>query len=179
MHKTFTFLRALNVGGRNVKMDALRAHFEDMGFTGVESFIASGNIIFDSNAAGRQALEKQIEEGLLKALGYPVDTFVRTAEEVARIAEAKPFPGMDQIADSYQLYVAFTHQAPASQARENLMAHTSDIDSFAIDGSEIYWLCTETQSKSDFSGARLEKAIGAPATMRNIRTIQRLYKKYQ
>ena len=42
------FLRAINVGGHNVKMDRLRELFEALGLSNVETFIASGNVIFDS-----------------------------------------------------------------------------------------------------------------------------------
>ena len=67
------FLRAINVGGHTVKMDALRRHFEDMGAANVETFIASGNVIFDSaDAADR--LERRLEAGLEKALKFPVGT---------------------------------------------------------------------------------------------------------
>ena len=61
MTKFIAFLRAINVGGRNVKMDALRQIFVEMGFAHVETFIASGNVIFDTDVVGRKALEQQIE----------------------------------------------------------------------------------------------------------------------
>src|SRR5690606_25392659 len=64
-------LRAINVGGRTVKMDALRTICEEMGLTKVETFIASGNVIFESRA-GAAVLEKKIEAHLRKVLGYEV-----------------------------------------------------------------------------------------------------------
>jgi hypothetical protein len=88
------FLRAINVGGRIVKMDRLRALFSDMGFTGVETFIASGNVIFESRA-GAAALEKRIQQQLERALGYAVVTFVRSPAEVARVARLEPFSKAD------------------------------------------------------------------------------------
>ena len=56
MHKYIAFLRAINVGGRIVKMDALRKIFSDMGFTSVETFIASGNVIFEASESDLQAM---------------------------------------------------------------------------------------------------------------------------
>ena len=85
------FLRAINVGGNNiVKMDRLRKFFEGEGFTNVETFIASGNVIFDG--AGRTGgLERAIEAMLKNALGYEVSTFVRTDAELRALAAHDAF----------------------------------------------------------------------------------------
>ena len=86
MTRYVAFLRGLNVGGHTVKMDALRKHFEDLGFENVSTFIASGNVIFETKDAKPAALEKKIEQALERALGYEVATFLRTDKEVAQIA---------------------------------------------------------------------------------------------
>jgi len=52
MPRCVAFLRAINVGGRTVKMDYLRSLFEDLGFADVETFIASGNVVFESKVKG-------------------------------------------------------------------------------------------------------------------------------
>ncbi|HYD85152.1 MAG TPA: DUF1697 domain-containing protein, partial [Opitutus sp.] len=79
------FLAGINLGNRRLKMDALRAHFEALKFRNVATFIASGNVIFDSSARDAAKLETQIERHLAKTLGYEVATFLRTREEVAAI----------------------------------------------------------------------------------------------
>ena len=61
MSRYLAFLRAINVGGHTVKMDALRHIFESLGFTSVETFIASGNVIFEAGQQDPAALEKAIE----------------------------------------------------------------------------------------------------------------------
>ena len=73
--KYVAFLRAINVGGHTVKMDHLRNLFESMGFANVETFIASGNVIFDSKTKSTAALEMEIENQLQAALGYEVRRF--------------------------------------------------------------------------------------------------------
>ena len=60
-----------------MKMEALAAHFVDLGFSKVRTFIASGNVIFDSPLK-TAALESRIEQHLLSKLGYEVETFVRS-----------------------------------------------------------------------------------------------------
>src|SRR2546426_4439388 len=91
MPKYVAFLRAINVGGHTVKMDHLRLLFEALGFSNVETFIASGNVIFDSKSKNTKALEEKIEGCLYETLGYPVSTFIRSTVEVATIANYKPF----------------------------------------------------------------------------------------
>jgi Protein of unknown function (DUF1697) len=78
MPRFVAFLRAINVGGRNVTMAALRAQFEALGFSNVETFIASGNVIFEAASRDSAALHRKIEAHLAKSLGHEVSTFVRT-----------------------------------------------------------------------------------------------------
>src|SRR4051794_680361 len=105
MTRYIAFLRAINVGGRVVKMDRLRAAFEVMGFANVSSFIASGNIVFDAADEDPVALERQIEDRLRQTLGYEVATFLRTASELAAIAAHRPFPDREHQSDGHSLYV--------------------------------------------------------------------------
>ncbi|MBK9943158.1 MAG: DUF1697 domain-containing protein [Kouleothrix sp.] len=86
------FLRAINVGGHTIKMDQLRALVEQLGYTNVATYIASGNVMFDAPDDDAPALEAQIERHLHAALGYEVTTFLRTAGELAAVAAYTPFP---------------------------------------------------------------------------------------
>ena len=91
MPRYVAFLRAINVGGHVVKMADLRKIFESIGFSAVETFIASGNVIFESQARKTSALENKIEDQLKAALGYQVGTFLRSIPELAEIIEKNPF----------------------------------------------------------------------------------------
>ncbi|MDQ3930105.1 MAG: DUF1697 domain-containing protein [Chloroflexota bacterium] len=177
MPRLFAFLRAINVGGHTVKMDHLRGLFEELGFSKVETFIASGNVIFESDESGTQALESRIEDHLQAALGYEVATFIRTEAELADIAQYQPFP-VEQADTGGSLYIAFLKATTTTQAQHDLMAFRTDIDDFHVHGREVYWLCRTSLSQSTFSGARLEKTLGMPATLRNVTTVQKLAAKY-
>jgi uncharacterized protein (DUF1697 family) len=87
MPRFIAFLRAINVGGHTVKMDGLRRIFESLGFSSVETFIASGNVIFETRRKNASALERKIASALDNALEYEVATFLRTDEEVVAIAQ--------------------------------------------------------------------------------------------
>ena len=92
MFRFIAFLRAINVGrGRTVKMQSLRQVFESLGFFRVATFIASGNVIFETKTRDTKTLEKKIEERLREVLGYEVPTFIRREAELVKIANYQPF----------------------------------------------------------------------------------------
>jgi uncharacterized protein (DUF1697 family) len=176
--KYVAFLRAINVGGHTVKMDHLRELFASLGFSNVETFIASGNVIFDSAARNTAALEKKIEAFLLKMLGYEVATFIRTPGELAAVAQYKPFTDSELNAEGNTLYIGFLPRSPTDSAVEKLLASKTDGDDFHLQGREVYWLIRTSFSESKFSGARLEKTLGMAGTLRNSTTVRKLAAKY-
>lgn len=178
MPKYFAFLRAINVGGHTVKMDHLRSLFEGLGFSNVETFIASGNVIFDSSAKSSKSLEKKIETTLAKALGYEVLTFVRSVDELMEIAAYQPFAPADINAAGHTVYVGFMADSPSEAAKQKLLSLATEVDEFQLNGREVYWLSRTKFSDSTISGAVLEKTLVLPATLRNSNTIRRLAAKY-
>jgi Uncharacterized protein conserved in bacteria len=106
MPRHIAFLRAINVGGHVVKMDRLRQIFESIGLASVETFIASGNVIFESRA-GAPTLERKIETALRETLGYEVRTFLRSAAELLEVSRYRPFPEAQLGAEGSSLYVSF------------------------------------------------------------------------
>ena len=177
MPRHIAFLRAINVGGHVVKMDALRELFEHIGHSGVETFIASGNVIFESASRNAGALERVIEAKLKEALGYEVATFIRSPAELARIGRCRPFPGAKSSNDGV-LYVGFLSAKPAADAIRRLRSFESDVDELRVRGRELYWRLRGNFRDSKLSGARLEKVLGVKATVRNITTVSKLAAKY-
>src|SRR5262245_17303086 len=117
MQRYFAFLRAINVGGHTVKMDQLRTLFQALGYANVATYIASGNVIFETPATSTPALEAQIERHLKEALGYEVTTFIRTAGELAAVAHYEPFPSTD-LNNVHGLYVSFLKAPLGDEARQ-------------------------------------------------------------
>ena len=175
MPRYVAFLRAINVGGHIVKMQRLKQLFQQAGFDDVETFIASGNVVFRSRVKNVTALEEKIEQLLQKELGYEVKTFVRTDAELADIAATG---AADATADDTTLYVGFLKAAPAGENQQKLLAAETTIDHFAIVGRELYWRCRGPSHESTFSGAKLEKTLAMATTLRNANTVRRLTAKY-
>lgn len=173
MPRYIAFLRAINVGGHTVKMERLRQIFSALGFTGVESFIASGNVSFETEMKPDRILEQQIENSLREALGYDVATFVRTEAELLAIVNYQAFP-QPAIDTAGAFNIAFLHEALEAEAQKKLMALKTASDDFHAHEREIYWLCRTKQSESTFSNAVLEKTIRKKATLRGVNTLKRM-----
>jgi uncharacterized protein (DUF1697 family) len=171
------FLRAINVGGHTVKMDRLRALFEEIGLVNVETFIASGNVIFESNE-DESTLQQRISDHLHAALGYQAEAFLRTTAELAEIAARQPFPETEFTENGATLHIAFMPAAPSAAAREAVMALRGEKDDFHTAGRELYWLIRGKMTDSNLKGPELGKALGASTTVRNVNTVRRLVAKY-
>ena len=176
MPRNVAFLRAINVGGHVVKMDALRAHFVALGFADAETFIASGNVIFSSRA-GAKAAARKIEARLLAALGYEVRTFVRTGAEVAAASRLRPWPEA-RITSAGAFCIGFL-DAPLTAAQRTVVhSFATDDDAFHVNGADVYWLCRSRQSDSAFDYAKFERHLKTRASFRGMNTITRLVSKY-
>lgn len=168
------FLRAINVGGHTVKMDALRALFAAMGFEDARTLIASGNVLFSSTSRSAAAVEATIERHLAEALGYEVLTFVRSCAELAAIAETLPFGAEHPSNRGGTLLVTLHKTPPTAEATRRLLAHATADDAFHVQGRESYWGGGARMSDSPFFKVGVERALGMPGTGRNVNTVRKL-----
>jgi uncharacterized protein (DUF1697 family) len=178
MPKYVAFLRAINVGSHTVKMDQLRKLFEAMGFSKVETVIASGNVVFESSSKSATSLAAKIEKHLQSALGYEVATFIRTPAQVQEIAAYRPFPDPELNDSNHILYVGFLATRPTKEATRKIESLSSKIEDYHVNDREVYWLRRPELGESRFSGAQLEKALRMKATLRNCTTVRRIAAKY-
>ena len=169
------FLRGMNLGGRRIKNEDLRAEFERLGFVAVATFRASGNVIFDAGAAGASAaaLSERIESGIGEALGYEVPVFLRSAAEVAAIAAQRPFASRLLGASKGKLQVLLLARQPAAAARAKVLELADDEDRLALAGRELYWLPSGGVSESELDLKAIDAALDK-GTMRTMGTIEQI-----
>lgn len=171
--KHLAFLRAINVGGnRIIKMTDLKKSFEDLGFKNVKTYIQTGNVFFDSNE-NSSSLEKKIEAKLLKDYGFEVTTFVRTIDEIKKIAEAEPFKDKAN-GTTIQTYVSFLPEEPTGEQKKLVENLSGEIDKFKIIGRELYILIYKDKGKSAFTNNFTDKYLKMSSTNRNMKTIYKL-----
>ena len=170
MARRIAFLRAINVGGHVVKMDHLRTLFTSFGFESVETFIASGNVVFDSKATSTTKVEDHIESGLLAELGYEVVTMVRSPKELAEVVAHRPFALDTSV-------VGFLKQPPSAGAVKEALAWDIGDEEIAIRGKELYWRHGGMMSQSALGKIKIERTLG-PLTMRNLSTVAKIAAKH-
>jgi uncharacterized protein (DUF1697 family) len=149
------FLRGMNLGGRRIKNEDLRRHFEEMGLEDVATFRASGNVIFSTSRREAEGkLAGRVEAELDERLGYDVLVFLRSAEEVAAIAAHEPFDEKAVAKSKGKLQISLLKEKPSATARKKVLELAGDEDQLAIEGRELYWLP---------SGGLLESALDLKA----------------
>lgn len=171
--RSVAFLRGINVGGHRVTKDELIAVFDELGFTEISTFLASGNVLFchDGSASG-----EPIAEALKAALGYGVPTTLRSATEIAAIADDMPFSPADIGASTGKPQVMLLFAEPTEAARSEVMTLATSDDLLAFSKTELYWLPSLGVSGTDLDLKRIEKLVG-PTTTRTTNTISRLLPK--
>ncbi|GIP33748.1 DUF1697 domain-containing protein [Paenibacillus sp. J2TS4] len=170
-------LRGINVGGKNkIKMADLRKTLESLGLARVQTYIQSGNILFESDeeeATLRQRIEQEIE----KVFGLSIAVIIRTSAELNNIVESRPFSDK-QIAEAEassegeSLYVSMLLEEPHMERIEQLRAYDFKEDQFHVAGRDIYLLFHQSIRHSKLA-AQVDK-LGVPTTTRNWKTISKL-----
>jgi len=170
-------LRGVNVGGKNkIKMARLRHTLEAMGISRVQTYIQSGNILFESNGE-EEPLQKQIEKIIEKEFGFVVSVVLRTATELEKIIWNCPFPEKDMYeaktsAIGESLYVALMPESLSQKSIERLSRYKIEQETYQIEGREIYLLFHHSIRNSKL-GSNLQK-LGIPVTIRNWKTLNKL-----
>lgn len=172
MPKYIAFLRAINVGGRMVKMDALKEYLAMPGIKNITTYIQSGNLAFDATEKDKQVLEKKIEAKLLKALGYEVKTFIITIPELELVVKQTPFPNHPE--DMAQ-HVSFLSEVPKEELAQQLLSLQTESEQFRFIGSVAYILVKKgAYGETKFSNTFLEKKLKLHATTRNWATVNKM-----
>src|SRR5680860_1199194 len=165
------FLRAVNVGKRQVKMAALRDELAGNQFSDVETFIASGNVKLTSQLRSTTKVEQVLEAALEAWLGFDVPTMVRTPQQLTQAFEAgtsltPPLPGQPRH------YLAFLRNEPATAAAKELEAWDKDGERALVVGREVHlWLSSATPK---LTNTRMERILGTVGTARDWKTVTRL-----
>jgi len=164
------FLRGVNVGGhRVVKMERLRALFEELGFGDVRTYIQSGNVFFDTKPTPRVTLERKIAKHLEAKLGFDVTVFVRTVAEVEELVARDPFAGMEPTADS-RLFVMFYAEPLPPGLVLPMVSPKGDVELVGHTEREAFLVLHQRPGRPANPGGFLEKISPQPTTGRFFHT---------
>lgn len=177
MNRYVAFLRGMNLGGRRIKNEELRAHFEALGCEEVVTFRASGNVIFASDGEPSAKLTARLEDGLADSLGYDVPVFLRSSKELLAIAAHEPFDPQHVDASKGKLQIALLTKKPSAAAVKKTSAMSTEADRLAVEGRELYWLPDGGLSDSELDLKALAAVLG-PTTIRTKGTIDQIAAKH-
>jgi uncharacterized protein (DUF1697 family) len=169
-------LRAVNVGGRSLKMDELREILRRLGFIEPRTLLQSGNAVFGVAAGSRlqcAGVESQIEEALQKRLALQADVFVRSAGEWDEVIAANPFPERAE-ADPAHLVVMTLRDAPAAAAVKALQSSIKGRETLRARDRHLYIVYPDGQGTSKLTGNVIERALTTRGTARNWNTVMKL-----
>ncbi len=159
-------------------MPELRRVFESLGFSNVETVIASGNVVFEASQGSVRKLEQAIERHLAQSLGYEVVTFLRTIPELAEVAAQEQFDLSKEAADAV-VYVIFLRNRPTEMVEQAFRALDTDNDETRVGKREVYWLRRARSKDSEAFGVKIGRLLGVETTVRNMNTVQRIVEKYR
>ena len=163
MARYVALLRAINVGGTGkLPMSDLRAICEEAGFAHVQTYIASGNVVFESEASAAK-VKSTLEKRLQAYAGKPMGVVVRTAAEMAAVVKANPFPK----AAPNRAVAIFLDQAPPADALKHAVGVKDE--KMRLGEREIF-----VHYGSGIGTSKLRIPAAKTGTMRNMNTIAKL-----
>jgi len=156
-------LRAVNVGGTGkLSMTDLKALCVELGFGRVETYIASGNVVFDSGLAA-DSVESRLKVRLLAYAGKAVGVFVRTAEEMKLVLDGNPFADKEP----NRTYAFFLPESLAAEALHGIRGRADE--EVRLGKQEIYVYYPSRMGKS-----KLQIPAAKSGTARNLNTVAKL-----
>jgi uncharacterized protein (DUF1697 family) len=174
MPSYIALLRGVNVAGKNrIRMAELKAAFESLGFADVETYLQSGNVVFRADPADPRLKEKSIQGRLAEAFGVEIETLLlsgRVFDRVALSNPLKPGPGADETLS----HATFLFRPVAESAFGKISLPAGPGERAVWGGPVIYLYCPHGYGRTKLNNSFFEKALRAPATTRNWRTVRAL-----
>jgi uncharacterized protein (DUF1697 family) len=166
-------LRGINVGGHKIiKMERLRALFENLGFAHVKTYVQSGNVVFetDESPAG---LAAKIEGRILDEFGFEVPVMTKSSQELKDIAKRNPFV-KDPAIDQAKLHVTFLSDDPPPNALELLHPLVAGVEQVRLVKRAVYLYCPNGYGNTRLTNTTIERKLSCRATTRNWATTNKL-----
>lgn len=172
MTKKIAILRGINVtGNRIIRMEDLKTVCRKLGMDGVQTYIQSGNVIFNSEESN-EVLENTLETAIRERFGMEVPVILRNTEELQASILRNPF--FNDQTDVNKLHLTFLKDLPLDSNLKLLQANSYEPDAFVVVDKDIFIYCENKYHQSKLTNNFLEKKLKVTATTRNWKTILKL-----
>ncbi|MBI3579002.1 MAG: DUF1697 domain-containing protein [Ignavibacteriales bacterium] len=170
--KTFvSLLRGINVSGqKKIAMDDLKKLYESLGFKKVQTYIQSGNVVFQSSETDTSKLIQKIQAKIKKFFEFDVVVFITTPKDLRRIIADNPFGKQED----NKVAVLFLSGKPKDVPMDELEKAKQKLEEFQIQGKEIFISCPGGFGRSKLTTNLFEKKLKLSGTARNMNTVNKL-----
>jgi len=169
-----SMLRGVNVGGHNIiRMEALRALYTSLKLRDPQTYVQSGNVVFQADVRDLVKLADRIEAAIERSAGFSPTVVLRTAVEMREVVARNPFANRSDVAPN-KLAVLFLARDPGQEARDRLLQIETGPEELRIGIRELYVYYLEGMGRSKFTAAVMERVLKVPGTARNWNSVAKL-----
>lgn len=174
MEKYIAILRGINVSGsKMIKMDDLKLSMKELNFQNIETYIQSGNLVFENAKMEQQKLALLITDIIRKNFGFNVPVIVKSADELIAVSNHNPFT-IKRNESIDKLHVTFFQEEPEKELKDKLVGIKSDDDEFILIGNVVYLFCPNGYGRTKLTNNFFEEKLKISATTRNWKTVIKL-----
>ncbi|CAA6820970.1 MAG: Unknown protein [uncultured Sulfurovum sp.] len=174
--KTYiSLLRGINVGGhKKILMADLKALYELLGFEKVETFIQSGNVVFNTDKSAETLLE-EIQKAIANKYGFEVLVQIRQIADFENIIKSCPYTKLDlEVDKATKIMITFLDALPKEEDITELMTYVKTPEQLVVLGKEAYLYCPNGYGKTKLNNNFLESKLKVNATTRNWKSVMRI-----
>lgn len=164
-----SILRGINVSGqKKIKMADLKNLYEDLGFKNVQTYIQSGNVVFEYKEVTISELQQMIFDTIHKHYGFEVPNLILSPIAIETALKKNPFKDIDK------MYFTFLAETPTKENIEKLYTYSFDEEYYELIGKVVYFHCPNGAGRAKMSNNFFENKLKVMATSRNLNTTKKL-----
>lgn len=171
--KTYiALLRGINVGGQKIlPMSELASMLENIGLRNVETYVQSGNVVFQSEETNILLLADTIRAAIKKSRSFEPQVLLLEPRAIEKAVRENPFPEAES--EPKTLHLFFLSSEPRSPDLDTLESIKSSRERFTLKDGVLYLHAPDGIGRSRLA-ANAEKLLGVPMTGRNWRTVRKI-----
>lgn len=173
METCVALLRGINVSGlRQIRMADLQQSFAAMGFTGIRTYLQSGNVVFDAPHSDTAAMAAEISARIEADFAHQVAVLVITARQLQAIEQANPLQPVPTDEQEKLFHATFLYQPVSPEKFAHISLPLQANESAHCGMQVLYLYCPGGYGKTKLNNTFFEKKLGMPATTRNWRSVR-------
>lgn len=178
MQTYIALLRGINVSGyKKIKMADLKVLLQSLGFSAIQTYIQSGNVVFLSQQQDQSLLESDINKAIQKKYGFDVPVTVLNSDEFCTVHNNIPLShfNVDDInVNGTKVCISFLSSKPGKEAIIKLLSYVVAPEKLVIENQSVYLYCPKGYGISKLSNNFIENKLKVSATTRNWKTVVKI-----